>query len=129
MQSVPQSLKKWFQIHFAVDLIIAIPLFISPAYFLELAGYGGAPEVFVRIIAAALLAIGGTSYLMRNESIVAYRAMMILKIIWSDMAMIALVIAMYAEGVSVVLGGAFTLFAVFYVVWMHFYGRLRRGKK
>ena len=56
-------------------------------------GWQSVDAVAARIIAAAFMAIGGTSFLLRNASLEVYRALLLLKIIWSSMALVAILLA------------------------------------
>ncbi|MCD4719061.1 MAG: hypothetical protein K8S13_04275 [Desulfobacula sp.] len=48
-QTVPIALKRWFTIHFAVDVLFAIPLFFFPVVFLTLLGWQSIDPFATRI--------------------------------------------------------------------------------
>src|SRR3990167_5249218 len=83
MKQAPSSLRTWFAIHFVIDYLFAIPLFIAPAWFLSLFGFTVVDLVTARLVAAALFTVGGISLLSRTESVNTYKALLKLKIIWS----------------------------------------------
>ena len=93
MKQVPASLRIWFTIHFIVDYLFAIPLFIVPAWFLSFFGFTVIDPVTARLVAAALMGIGGISLLSRKESINVYNSLLKLKIIWSVSAIAGLLLS------------------------------------
>ena len=123
--SIPQSLKTWFVIHFALDVIFAIPLMVAPTWFLGLLGWQAIDPISARLVAAALFGIGIESYLGRNSGPEAYRGMLNLKIIWSLGAIIGILVSMLqgAHGQPIAGWGLLAVFAVFNVLWV--YWRLR----
>ncbi len=120
---VPKSLKTWFLIHFIADMIFAIPLLIVPVWFLQLLGFTTVEPLSARLIGAALIGIGGNSFLMRNKSKDAYLAMLNLKLLWSSFAVIGIFITMMQGGPVV---GWFILlvFLVFFFIWLYFKRRI-----
>jgi hypothetical protein len=121
---VPKNLRIWFKIHFLVDLLFAIPLFLIPDQFLIIFGIVVLDPLFARLVAAALFGIGGASWLMRKSNVETYFAMLWLKLIWSSFAIIAL-------GISLTLGGPwpvwiiFSTFVVFWLAWVYYLKLLR----
>ena len=83
---VPSSLRTWFIIHFILDILFAIPLLFTPQAFLTLFGWTTIDPLATRLVGAALVGIGGESYLGRNASVEAYKGMLNLKILWSATA-------------------------------------------
>jgi hypothetical protein len=121
---VPGSLRAWFVIHFAADMVFALPLFFAPAWFLGLLGWTAVDPVTTRLVAAALFGIGIQSLLARGETADAFRAMLGLKIIWSMTAVAGLVWSALDGGPP--LTWAFVgIFAAFSAVWWYFRLRLR----
>jgi hypothetical protein len=111
------SLKIWFITHAIVDLIIALPLLFYPVFFLEMFGFSNINPLLARLIAAALLAIGGNSYLMRNGSKEEYKSMLNLKLIWSIVAIFSIGGHMWET--HSIAGLPFLLvFGVFAFVWL-----------
>ena len=118
-KQVPKSLRIWFVIHFLVDYIFAIPLFISPVWFLSLFGWQTIDPFASRLVAAALLGIGGVSFFERNSSLDVYRNLLNLKIIWSSAALLGIFVTMLKHGPT--FGWfIFSLFAIFWVVWIYY---------
>ena len=93
---MPEALRRWFVLHFVVDLLFAIPLMLAPEWSLGLIGWAPVDPVAVRLVAAALFAIGIESYLGRNAGPEAYSDMLNLKIIWSAGAVLALALGLLA---------------------------------
>jgi len=102
MKQIPSSLRTWFVIHFMVDYLFAIPLFIAPAWFLSLFGFTIIDFVTARLVAAALFAVGGISLLSSNASIETYKSLLKLKIIWSVSAIAGLLLSLW-QGAPVLL--------------------------
>ena len=82
-QIVPVALKRWFIIHFAVDVLFALPLFFFPVVFLTFLGWHSIDPFATRIVAAALFGIGIESFIGRNATAQTFKNMLNLKIIWS----------------------------------------------
>ncbi len=123
--SVPDRLRFWFVVHFAIDLLFAIPLLLAPRFTLELMGWTTVDPLTSRLVGAALLGIGGESLLGRNGGLELFRGMLDLKIIWS-------LGAIFGIGVSMVGGGPFMgwvmlgIFAAFCALWCYYRLQLRR---
>jgi hypothetical protein len=116
---LPNSLRTWFKIHFIIDYIIAIPLFLFPSYILALFSLDALDPLFARVVAAALFAIGGVSLLHNNASKEFYKAMLDLKIIWSSFAIIAFIISL-VQGYNLSLCFFLGLFVLFNIVWIYY---------
>ena len=95
--SVPGSLRRWFVIHFMVDMIFATPLMLAPVFILKLFGWETVDPIMTRLVAAALFGIGIESFLGRNAGLEAYEGMLNLKIIWSLGAVVGLLISLIQE--------------------------------
>lgn len=122
-QQVLQSLRGWFLVHFVVDFVIGVPLFILPEMTLSWLGIDAVELVTARIVAAALLSIGGTSLIVYNENADVFRALLRLKIIWSAFAIIALALSFGA--LPVLTGGVFLgLFVGFFFLWLFYLNKL-----
>ncbi len=80
---VSSSLRVWFVIHFVVDFLFGLPLLFAPGLVLELFGFPLGELLTARLVGAALLGIGGVSFLVRNESAAVFRSLLKLKVIWS----------------------------------------------
>lgn len=121
---VPISLRRWFVVHFFVDTAFAVPLFFAPEATLGLFGWTRIDPVATRMVAAALAGIGGESFLMRNGSTEAFRAMLGLKCIWSAVAALGLSLSI-ARGAPPIAWVLLLIFVGFGTVWNFYRLRLR----
>jgi thiol:disulfide interchange protein len=121
--TIPSSLKKWFTLHFLIDLLFGFPLFFAPIWFLGLFGFE-ADVVTARLAAAALLGIGTVSLLKKEGSKESYQSLLLLKLLWSSAATIGLCLS-YVQLREPILGLFILVFAGFFVVWASYYHRLR----
>lgn len=116
---IPDNLRRWFVVHFLVDVVIAIPLLLFPEVILTQLGWKTVDPFTSRIVAAALMGIGIKSLLARNAGEDAYRAMLDLKIIWSLTAILGILLTMLDDGP--VFGWVFLgLFVLFDSVWLFY---------
>ncbi|MCG8477854.1 MAG: hypothetical protein MI724_02075 [Spirochaetales bacterium] len=117
--TVPPALRRWFLVHFLLDVAFAIPLLVAPRSFLLALGWRRVDPVASRLVAAALFGIGIESFLARNAPLSAFPALLNLKIIWSWGAVIGILISIIegAHGVPWALAGFLFIFAAFNVVW------------
>lgn len=119
MAKVPHSLRTWFIIHFVVDILFGVPLLLFPNYIASLFGIGLVEPVTPRIVGAALLGIGGASFLAHKKGRETYEIMLNLKIIWSVTAIFALLIS------PPIIWPAVAIFALFSLVWMYYKRSIR----
>lgn len=121
-----QTLRNLFVLHFVVDVLFAVPLFVAPVYFLEFLQFKTVDPIAARLVAAALFAIGGKSFLEKNASVEVYKSMLSLKIIWSFFAAAGLLYALVAGefGSQFIGWGLFGVFAVFHFIWLYWRKRL-----
>ncbi len=112
--TIPLSLRRWFVVHFAIDLVIAVPLLLAPEWLLPRLGWLFVDPVTSRLVGAALMGIGLQSLLGRNAGVETFRAMLNLKIIWSASATLGL-------GLGLLKGGPPAAW-LFLVVFMAFLG-------
>ncbi|HUS65477.1 MAG TPA: hypothetical protein VMZ28_13090 [Kofleriaceae bacterium] len=111
-------------IHFWADVVVAVPLFVAPGWFLGLFGWGAVDPASARLVAAALFGIGVQSLLGRDESVDTYRAMLQLKIIWSGAATAGLVWSQLGGGPP--LAWLFVaVFGGFHALWIYWRVALR----
>jgi len=124
MKEVPNSLRTWFVIHFAVDMLTGIPLLLFPELVMSLLGWETIDPITSRVVGAALMGIGIESYLGRNASTEVFRAMLNLKVIWSSSAILGIGLGIWKGGSQT---GWFFLgiFIVFWVVWIYYWRKLR----
>lgn len=121
---VPESLRRWFLIHFVADLVFALPLFIAPTYVLSLLGWTSIDPVTTRLVAAALFGIGIQSLIGHRAGVEEFRPMLNLKIIWSSTALLGLIISAL-QGSPPMTWAFAGVFAAFHVVWVYYLLRLR----
>jgi hypothetical protein len=122
---VPSTLRTWFAVHAAVDLVAAVPLLVAPAAALHPLGWACVDPATTRLVGAALLAIGVESWLMRGAGVEAYRVMLGFKVVWSLAACFALLAAIGA-GAPPAAWAFLCTFIVFAGVWLHHAIRLRQ---
>src|SRR5262245_39541556 len=72
---VPESLRRWFVVHFVVDLVVAVPLLVAPRFFLGKLGWACVDPASARLVGAALVAIGGQSWIGRGAGVEVYKAL------------------------------------------------------
>jgi hypothetical protein len=124
---VSAALRRWFVVHFAVDLAFAVPLFVAPELTLELFGWSRVDPVSARMVAAALFAIGTESLLMRGGTIDQFRTMLSLKCLWSGAALLGLTLSL-ARGAPPLTWPLLLTFALFAVVWNYYRLALRPSR-
>ena len=122
--TIPPALRRWFVLHFAADLVFAIPLVLAPAPTLHLLGWTTIDPVTTRLVGAALAGIGVQSFVGRNEAIDAFRAMLRLKCIWSGVAILGLALSIF-EGAPPLTWAFLAIFVGFAAVWNYYRLRLR----
>jgi hypothetical protein len=122
--SIPGGLKTWFLIHFAVDMVFAIPLIFFPELFLAWIGWQPTDPVMPRLVGAALLGIGGESLFSRHASRDTFKALLRLKIIWASGAILALLLGIFRGGPA--LAWAFVgIFGIFLLIWIYYLSKLK----
>ncbi len=123
-REIPKSLRVWFVIHFAIDMIFAIPMLLVPELLLPLMGWSFVDPITSRLVGAALLGIGVESLLGRNANSDVFKAMLNLKILWASGAV-------FGIGLSLVEGGPpfawifLVIFAAFLGLWVYYRVKLR----
>lgn len=129
--TVPRALKNWFIVHFILDLLFAIPLFLFPDSFLSLLGWEVVDPVTARMVAAALFGIGIESLISRNATADSYRTMLMLKMIWSLASVTGITIGLISGSFGIFLTGCFLLaiFVGFNILWTYWYIYLTRPVK
>lgn len=122
-QEIPNSLRVWFLIHFATDMVFAFPLLFLPVFFMTLLGFPITNLLFVRLVGAALVGIGGASLVMHKAGFETFKAMLHLKILWSISAIAGFIITLLEGGPKIIwlfLG----IFVLFSAVWIYYARRL-----
>ncbi|MFZ5468013.1 MAG: hypothetical protein ACOZIN_01135 [Myxococcota bacterium] len=125
-RAVPTSLRQWFVVHFAVDLLVAVPLFVAPRWLLTLLGWVEVDPASARVVAAALFGIGLQSLLGRKESHAVFQAMLTLKIIWSISAVLGIGLSL-AQGAPAFAWVFLGVFAAFSALWWRYWLLLRQA--
>ena len=111
----------WFIAHGIIDILFAIPMLIIPEAFLEALGWQVIDPMVARVVAAALIGIGGESLIAMRAEFCSIKSMLELKILWSVAAIIGLVIS--AVMADVVpwgvwpIGGIFVIFSAVWIIW------------
>jgi len=119
MAYVPNSLRKWFKLHFIADLLFGIPLLIAPQWTGAMLGYPTIDPLTGRLVGAALLGIGITSYLMHKKGSEVYHSMLTLKVIWSLAAIIGISLTII-EGAPKITWAILGIFIFFNLVWVYY---------
>ena len=119
MEMIPRGLKAWFVLHFIVDILFAIPLILFPDLVMSLFDITSYDLLTPRLVGAALVGIGGVSFVIRNEGRIVYNALLSLKILWSFAAMLGVAIYLL-EGGSKMSSILFAIFFVFAGVWNYY---------
>jgi hypothetical protein len=122
--NIPASLRRWFVVHAIVDYLAGIPLLLFPEQVLGLVGWPTIDVLAARLVGAALLGIGGVSFIARAAGRESYRNLLALKILWSGAAMIGILLSMRA-GYPAAGWAVLALFAIFASAWWYYYVRLR----
>ncbi len=120
----PSRLRSWFVIHFAGDMLFAIPLLFFPEVLLPLLGWKVVDPITSRLVGAALLGIGGESLLSRKASRDVFLAMLNLKIIWAVSAVVGISLGIAAGGPPLS-WGFLIIFAAFLGVWGYYRVKLK----
>jgi len=120
-KGVPESLRIWFLVHFVADLIFAVPLILFPDWLFGLFGIYESQAGFVmaRLVGAALLGIGGTSFLINKKGRESYNSLLTLKVIWSVSAIAALILSII-NGAPRIVWTFVVVYAVFSSVWIYY---------
>lgn len=118
-KQIPSSLRVWFVIHFAVDMLFAIPLLFFPEFLMPLLGWDVVDPIMSRLVGAALLGIGGESLLGRNASREVFSAMLNLKILWASGAVLGIGMGI-AVGAPPLAWGFLVIFVAFLGVWVYY---------
>ncbi len=125
--TVPLSLRRWFVIHFAIDMLVGVPLLLAPEWLLPRLGWLFVDPVTSRLVGAAFMGIGIESLLGRNGGAEAFKAMLNLKIIWAGSAIFGLAMGLYMDGPPATLL-FLVVFGGFLGVWVYYRRRLAAGE-
>jgi len=92
---------------------------------LEPLGWSCVDPTSARLVGAALLAIGTQSFIGRNDTVDAYRALLNLKVLWSLAAIFGLVLSI-GQGAPPAAWAFLSAFIAFSGVWIHYRIRFRQ---
>ena len=120
---IPPILRKLFFFHFIIDFIIALPLMFVPVAAMSFFGWINPEPVATRLVAAALIGIGGISLIAKNADAAVYRHMLTMKLLWSGAAVFGLAISIM-EGAPFITWVFLLIFAVFFGIWLFFRMRI-----
>jgi hypothetical protein len=123
--AVPESLRRWFVVHFVADLLFAVPMIVAPEATLRLFGWHTVDPVTTRLVGAALVGIGGQSLLGRGEGREVFHAMLTLKCLWSGAAVVGLATSL-AQGAPAMTWAFLAIFLIFAAIWNYYRVTLAR---
>ncbi len=126
------TLENAFLVHSMVDLAIGIPLWVFPMWSLKQIGVKNPKDsdiLMTRLVAGALIAIGIASYVGRNARDDQLQVFILMKIVWSFMAILTLLMALFSKNSQYdkkVLFILLIFFFIFNVTWGYHYLRIVR---
>ena len=128
--TVPAALRMWFVIHFAIDIVVALPLFFAPREVLGLFGWVEIDPLATRLAAAALFGIGLESLLGRKAGRESFKGMLQLKLIWSAFATLGLACSTLEGNLKYPIIGWLLagVFAAFHVLWWYWFAQLKNDR-
>ena len=121
---IPKSLRIWFIIHFFIDVIFAIPLIFSPIWILSLFGLPSSEAVMARLVGAALIGIGGASFISYKGTKENYSILLTLKLLWSSTAILGLLLSVFS-GAPNSIWLIIVMFTIFFFIWLYYKYRIR----
>lgn len=113
--SVAPSLRHWLIAHFVVSALLGVPLFLFPGFSLHLLGWVEVDGALSRIVAAAMVASGVTSWRWRNEGARVLRALLTLNGVWSGLSALGIGYGVWtgaAPLAALLVAGGFAVFAL-----------------
>lgn len=122
----PASLRTWFFVHFIIDYIFAVPLFVAPESFLRFFGWTMVDPLASRLAAAALFGIGGASFFVRNADAVTYQHMLTMKLLWSSFAAMGILVSIIFDNTPRMAYIFMLVFIIFFFIWLYY--KIRLGK-
>jgi hypothetical protein len=117
-------LKRFFVLHFLVDILFAVPLFFWPQTFLSFFDWQVIDPVAARLVAAALFGIGIESFLGRSGTRESFKAMLNLKIIWSLAAIGGILLSLKEVEINLLILVILITFIGFNLIWIYWRWRL-----
>lgn len=122
---IPKNLRYWFMVHFVIDILFAVPLLLFPVWLLELLRFETTNLLLARMIGAALVGIGGVSFVMHNKDTSAYIPMLQLKLLWSGTAIVAIILSLN-EIEAITAWFLLAIFSLFFVIWGYYFRLLSK---
>ena len=122
---VPITLRRWFVAHFVVDVFLGIPLLLAPGLVLSRLGWTTIDGAASRLVGAAFLAIGASSWFCRGASVEVVKAMLDLKLVWSLVAIVGLLISV-GQGAPGPVWALLSMFIALLGVWTHYRIRFKQ---
>lgn len=118
---VPERLKFFFRLHCVVDVCFALPLMLRPDVLLHLFGFQIVDVYSARLLAAALFAIGLSSWGVERHVDV-WRAMLTLKCLFSGFALLGLALSILESPVAIPWGAwlVSAMFVAFHFLWQYY---------
>jgi len=117
---IPKSLKYWFLVHFFIDIIVGIPLLFFPTTISSFLNIEIIQTLPLRLVGAALIGIGSTSLIKKEGNVESYKSLLILKIIWSLSAIIAVLLSLSIP-TPLYMWVILLTFVIFNIVWVYYY--------
>lgn len=122
---IPSGLRHWFIVHFIIDILFAVPLLLFPAWVLTVLGFEATNFLLARLIGAALVGIGGVSFIMHKKDRSAYIPMLQLKLLWSGTAIVAIILSLNDAETSAK-WFLLAIFILFFLIWGYYFRLLSR---
>ncbi len=124
METVPTTLRRWFVLHFAVDVLFGAPLLLIPEILMPLFGWEVVDPITSRLVGAALLGIGIESLLGRNADLAVFKEMLNLKVVWGSSATLGIILGII-KGAPISAWLFLAIFTLFTAVWMYYRVKFR----
>ena len=125
MMHVPKSLRNWFLVHFVLDFAFGIPLILVPEKLLSIFDFTSVETFTARLVGAALIGIGGASLWVHKGNKEQFLSMLELKLLWSGTGLVAILISYSAGSPALASLLFFSIFLIFFFVWLYYYKKLK----
>ena len=120
---VPESLRKWFIVHFVIDILFAIPLIFFPLKLFNFFEISNVDPLMSGLVGAALIGIGGASLLNHKRNKESYLIMLELKLLWSAAAILVLAYSIFKTGTTSLIF-VLILFVFFFLLWLYYRNKM-----
>ncbi len=124
-KEIPNSLRKWFVVHFIADMGFAFPLMFAPVFTMGLFGWSEINELTVRLTGAALIGIGGQSLLSRKDTRDGFVSLLSMKLIWSSAAILGIILTIFEGNQPPMIWAFLGTFISFNFIWGYYYRLLK----